>query len=445
MRKIGLCMLILSLVFFVVACGGQSTSTTNNENTASENTQKQESNNTSDANKNQTTEKKTETLTVWAYDYLLGENSALEKAKTSFEEQNPSIKIKFQPVVYGTTSYRDKFITQASGGAGPDVILSDVAWVPQLASMGLLKSIDTEAEGVVDQFFDGPLKTVTFEGQLYGLPWEASPMAIYYNKDAFRAANLDPDNPPTTWEEFRAAAETLTKDGKYGFAYMGGWGGSFDWLPFLWQSGGDILNDTYTQAELNSPDAVRSVEYFFGMVEDKVIPPAALTWKSWDELNAAFGAGLISMYQSGPWSLASLKKADLPFEWGVYQSPKGKRQATVLGGTDWVINKNSTFIESSYKWLEFITSEESLEVLSDMNRISARKDNKEQSIFNDPHMKAFIESIEFAKARPPIPQWTQIDYDVIQPALLEIVHEGKSAQKAMDEAEKKANEILSNR
>ena len=67
-------------------------------------------------------------------------------------------------------------------------------------------------------------------------------MAIYYNKDAFSDAGLDPDQPPKTWQELHDAAEALTGGGKYGFAYMGGWGGSFDWLPFLWQAGGELFD-----------------------------------------------------------------------------------------------------------------------------------------------------------------------------------------------------------
>lgn len=386
---------------------------------------------------------KQETLTIWVYDYLAKDNnSPLVKAKEKFEQENPNIKITFQPTVYGTTSYRDKFVTQATGGAGPDIILSDVVWVPQLAAMNTIIPIGDKAKGVIDQFYEGPVKTVTYKGEIYGLPWEASPMAIYYNKQAFKDAGLDPENPPKTWDEMRKAAEALTGKGKYGFAYMGGWGGSFDWLPFFWQAGGELFDETGKQALFNSEAAIDSANYLFGMVKDKIIPPAALTWKSWDELNSAFGAGLISMYQSGPWSLAELKKAELGFEWGVFQSPAGKQQATVLGGMNWVIGRNTAAPDAAYKWLEFITNKDNMSVLSDVNRISARKDNAEQAIFTDPAMKVFIESIAFAKARPDLTAWGEIDYNVIQPSFLKIVLNNTDVKETLDEAVKQANEIL---
>src|SRR5690606_16355983 len=111
---------------------------------------------------------KTVELTVWVYDYLASDDSSpLVQAKQVFEDANPNIKINFQPTVYGSASYRDKFITQVHGGAGPDVIVSDVVWVPQLASMGAILPITDKAQGVVDQFHEGPLKTVTYNGELY--------------------------------------------------------------------------------------------------------------------------------------------------------------------------------------------------------------------------------------------------------------------------------------
>jgi len=387
---------------------------------------------------------KEEKLTVWVYDYLAkDDNSPLVKAKQKFEQDNPDIKITFQPTVYGTTSYRDKFIAQTSGGAGPDVMISDVVWVPSLAAMGAILPITDKAKNVSDQFFEGPMETVTYKNEIYGLPWEASPMAIYYNKKAYKDAGLDPENPPKTWDELRDAAKKLTGGGKYGFAYMGGWGGSFDWLPFLWQSGAELFDKDNKQALFNSPEAIESVNFLFGMVKDKLIPPAALTWKTWDELNAAFGAGLINMYQSGPWSMANLKNANLSFEWGVFPSPAGKQQASVLGGMDWVIGKNTKSADAAYKWIEFITNKENMSVLSEFNRISARKDNKEQSIVNDPLMKVFVESISFAKARPSVPAWTDVDYKALQPALLKIAHDKADVKQSMDEAVKQANDILS--
>ncbi|GGD77922.1 ABC transporter substrate-binding protein [Paenibacillus nasutitermitis] len=432
MRKLVSGLLILAMMIMIAACG----SNTKNNETVSANTTPKESTGSD-------TPAKQEELTVWVYDYLVNDNnSPLIKAKEKFEQENPAIKITFQPTVYGTTSYRDKFITQTVGGKGPDVILSDVVWVPQLASMKSILPLGDKAKALQDQFYEGPMKAATYKNEIYGLPWEASPMAIYYNKTAFKEAGLDPENPPKTWDEMHAAAKALTGKGKYGFAYMGGWGGSFDWLPFFWQAGGELFDESGKDALFNSEAGLASANYLFGMVKEKLTPPAALTWKTWDELNSAFGAGLTAMYQSGPWSLQELKSNNLGFEWGVFPSPAGKQQATVLGGTDWVIGKNTQAAEASYKWIEFITNKENMNVLSDINRVSARKDNNEQTIFSDPAMKVFIESIAFAKARPDLTAWSDIDYNVLQPSLMKIVMSNEDIKKTLDEAVKQANEIL---
>ena len=61
------------------------------------------------------------------------------------------------------------------------------------------------------------LNYYTIDGQLYSMPFNTSNAVLYYNKDMFREAGLDPDKPPATFSEFREYAKKMTKDGKYGF------------------------------------------------------------------------------------------------------------------------------------------------------------------------------------------------------------------------------------
>ena len=87
---------------------------------------------------------------------------------------------------------------------------------------------------------------MTYEGGIYGIPRGANTIALYYNADMFKAAGLDPDNPPKTWDELYEAAKALTDPAKnvYGLAFsaVGTEEGTFQFLPWLQMAGGDYDN-----------------------------------------------------------------------------------------------------------------------------------------------------------------------------------------------------------
>ncbi len=389
----------------------------------------------------------TANLEIWVYDefYKDKENSPIVVATKKFTDANPGITITFSPVPYGSSSYRDKYIQAANGGGGPDALLSDNVWVPQLAAMDLIVPLTKQLGNKKDEFFPGPIEAATLNNEIYGVPFDAGSMVLFYNKDMFKAAGLDPEKPPTTWEEFKEYSIKLTKsDGSQGgYGLLGGWGGSFEWLPWFWQNGGEIVGPDGKVA-FNSPEGYEATEYFLNLlVKDKIIPEAALTWKSWDELAAGFMNQSFAMCQGMSVMLQKLRANEPTFEWGVAELPSRKEKASTLGGGHWVINKNSKQAEAAYKWIDFISSKENLPMFDQYFRTSARTDAFEQeTIKNDEAQKVFTKALEYARPRPMIPEWTTIDYDCIQPAFMKVIFEGKEIAPSMEEAEKLANEAL---
>ena len=118
------------------------------------------------------------------------------------------------------------------------------------ASRGLLLDLTPYIEKSeiikTEDIFPGPLSSVTYEGGIYGIPRGANTIALYYNADMFKAAGLDPDNPPKTWDELYEAAKELTDPSKnvYGLAFsaVGTEEGTFQFLPWLQMTGGDYDN-----------------------------------------------------------------------------------------------------------------------------------------------------------------------------------------------------------
>ena len=105
---------------------------------------------------------------------------------------------------------------QASKLAGtlPDVAVTEISSVPVLAALGAAQPLDALIAGsggkqFLDRFWPSMLLNCVYDGKVYGVPFQRSTPVMYYNKDAFAAAGLDPEKPPITWHELiSAAAET---------------------------------------------------------------------------------------------------------------------------------------------------------------------------------------------------------------------------------------------
>jgi ABC-type glycerol-3-phosphate transport system substrate-binding protein len=116
-------------------------------------------------------------------------------------------------------TWLSKTLVMFAAGNAPDVVLTGSMY-PELANGGYL----ADMKPLFDQaFFDdfpaAALDTYNWKGQLQAsVPFTLDPKILYYNKDLFRQAGLDPEKPPVTWDEFLAAAEALSKIGVYGYS-----------------------------------------------------------------------------------------------------------------------------------------------------------------------------------------------------------------------------------
>lgn len=386
------------------------------------------------------------TLELWVYEefYKDQDQSALALATKTFTDQNPGVTINIVPVPYGSSSYRDKYIQAANGGGGPDLLQCDNIWVPQFAAMDIIIPLSDYMGDTVNDYFPGTIEAATYNDQVWGVPFAADSMILFYNKDMFRAAGLDPEKPPTTWEEFRTYAIALRDKGLGAYGLLGGWGGSFEWLPWFWQNGGEIIGADGKVA-FNSPEGMEATKFFLDLLTvDKVVPEAALTWKAWDELAAGFANQTVAMAQGMAVLYNALERLDVTFDWGVAVLPGRKEQANTLGGSHWVINKNSENADLAYAWIEFISAkEQALDINDAYLRISARKDAMEQKIAQESDItKVFVQALETSRPRPIIPEWTTIDYDCIQPAFMKVIFEGAEIEPSMADAEVAANAAL---
>lgn len=199
-------------------------------------------------------------------------NDAVEKLVTRFEELNPNIDVAVQPPQGGPTEFTQSVQRQVVAGNPPDVAqltFSDLRYAA--SDLGVRPIDQLFGEQAVDAHLNSgehpyhPRAAVLgdLNGTTYGIPYVFSTPVLFYNADLFRAAGLDPDNPPTNWAQVQEAATAISTTADAGGVYVGcveGSGGG-DWClhGILESNNGQALSDDGTALTWAEPQAVEAV------------------------------------------------------------------------------------------------------------------------------------------------------------------------------------------
>jgi ABC-type glycerol-3-phosphate transport system substrate-binding protein len=134
-----------------------------------------------------------------------------------FAQENPGSEAVVLSDPFGT--WMNKILVMFAAGNAPDVVLNG-GMFPSLANAGyLIDMTPLFDKAFFDDFPQAALATFNWKGKLQGsLPFTLDPKVLYYNKDLFRKAGLDPEKPPVTWDDFKADAKALSAIGVYGYA-----------------------------------------------------------------------------------------------------------------------------------------------------------------------------------------------------------------------------------
>jgi len=200
-----------------------------------------------------------------------GEARAKELAD-KFMAANPGITIRMEVTV--SNGLPERVLTALSSGAPPDIIEVQHGWVNGYAQSDLIVPL-TDVIQEREDFTPAALDYVTWNDQLWAIPYRIETHAIIFNQDLWTAAGLDPAAPPQTWAELQAAAKTLTDTGVSGFAITGGGevGNTiFRSLPFIWMNGGGIVSDDLTTATVNSPESVEALTFYTAIYKIRKSP-----------------------------------------------------------------------------------------------------------------------------------------------------------------------------
>lgn len=151
-----------------------------------------------------------------------GYDAFWNKVKTEYEEKYPNVTIEWVTAPYG--EILNQVINMAGGGDRVDCVFSEMIWLPALEDAGLAAPLDEVLDAdFLNDYYPNILEAHSINGKVYGARLYVSPSLLFYNKDLFEKAGLDPNTPPTTYDEMLAMAEKLsgltTDDGNKVYAF----------------------------------------------------------------------------------------------------------------------------------------------------------------------------------------------------------------------------------
>ncbi|WP_210506275.1 sugar ABC transporter substrate-binding protein [Naasia sp. SYSU D00057] len=294
----------------------------------------------------------------------IGESDEMAQIKKAFEKEHPTIKVELRAVP--ADSMTQTLTTQIAGNNPPDVAFVDASTVAAFASRGALVNLDNyiSRSDVVDpdDYVDVFRTFATFEDSMYGLPIDGESTALFYRTDMFEAAGID--GPPTTWEELEETAAKLTQPDKkqYGLAMFAP-ESAYYWYPFLWQNGGNVLDDE-GKPVFDSLEAQEAAEYYVGLTD--YAAPDYLNSNSYDA-RLGFFQGQMGMYIAGAWfaGVIAEEAPDLEGKWATANLPEGEAGcATTVASDSLVLFEGSDNTDAGWQWIEYLSQPENMALLT---------------------------------------------------------------------------------
>lgn len=283
-------------------------------------------------------------------------------------------------------------------GEVPDLMGLDLIYGPQFTSASQLQDI-TDLIGddpLLETAVEGHMQVSTWDDRIYGIPLYADVSALFWNKDLFEAAGLDPEVPPMSLDDIHEMATAITgiEDGVYGYYLPGNCAGCniFTFAPFIWANGGQIEPAFPGDEAFPNPEATKPVlEWARMMHEEGLIDPAAQA-ETGATFAEVFGSGKVGIMGTGNFNItlvtgaAGIEGQNPDMNFGITLLPglNSGDAASFAGGDIVVVPEGSDRLEDSVDFMRFILSDEvQVEAYARLLNMTTRSDMTDNPYYND--------------------------------------------------------------
>lgn len=374
----------------------------------------------------------------------------LEQLIERFEELHPEIDIK--PIWVPALQYYPKLKTLIAAGQPPDLFTCGDVWIayqlPFLYDITDFVQRD-QAEIDLEDIYPELREACRWNGRYYFLPRWFNISLLYYNESLFDAAGVAYPTADWTWEDYVEAGKALTQIGPDGRVNIWGskithlwWG---EWLILVRQSGGRLFNEDLTECLLDTPEAMRGLQFYF----DKVYrygfaPPPGYG------PDRGFASGKMAMDfggHTGDWVTYN----DISgLEWDIQILPRGPvtRRGGELAIDTIGLSESTRHPEEAWEFVKFMSSPESVRKHVRRGFLSIRKSVAEELLFNraqevNPrNVRAAYEALKYAQPIPRSPDYIELALEIIQPDIDRMLIEGIPPETTCRQVTRSANAFL---
>ncbi|WP_129663513.1 ABC transporter substrate-binding protein [Phytoactinopolyspora endophytica] len=255
-----------------------------------------------------------------------------------------------------------------SAGSGPDLfVISPGDFLRYYNGDVLYDLTDALGDGI-DDFYESALSTRVVDGRVYGIPMESEPLTMFYSVAAFEEAGLSEGDIPQTWDQLLDVADKLTTGDQFGvlFETTPNVYQNFTWYPFLWQAGGDVVNETGLASAFDSPATAAALGFWQEAI-DAGVAPRTMQGGGGGDLVSNMPSGYAAMAQMVTAGGSFLEEGAPDFEYGMFPLPVPDTSAdpiTDMGGWAFCVNKNSPHAEAAAEFCAWaLAGEESVDRL----------------------------------------------------------------------------------
>ena len=276
-----------------------------------------------------------------------------------FEAANPDITVNaIYSGNYDDTRVRALSALSSGEPAQLAVMFSIDAY--DLIEQELIVAFD-DIEGVdpdwLDSFYPALMANGRIEGKTWGIPFQRSTIVAYYNKDMFRAAGLDPESPPSTWEEMISMGQALTNGDTYGLMIPSTGYPYWMFQALAIQNGKEVMSNDGLTTYFDDEAVVDTLEFWLSLSQEHGIMPEGTV--EWGTLRQAFLEGQTAMMWHSTGNLTAVKN-NATFDFGVAELPANVRPGSPTGGGNFYVFEDTTPEEraAALRLIEFMTSPE---------------------------------------------------------------------------------------
>lgn len=366
-----------------------------------------------------------------------------------FEKENPDIKVNAK---YGG-SYAEtmtQVMASTQGGNPPELAVLFSIDLFTLLENDLIEELTPlfEKEDLND-FYDAFMANSSIGDKVYSLPFQRSTIVLYYNKDAFKEAGLDPEAPPENWDQLVEYGKKLTKNGG-----KDQWGleipstGYQYWMfqALALQTEDNIMSEDGKEVYFDAPYAKEAMEYWLSLgKEHKIMPEGVIEWAT---VPSDFLSGKTAMMYHTTGNLTNVKN-NADFDFGVSFLPANNQYGSPTGGGNIYLFKDlpEANKKAAIKFMEFLTEPERVAQWSiDTGYVATRESAYETDLLKKyveefPPALVAREQLEYAHSELATYQNGEVQ-KIFNDHIQSILTGQSSVDEGLEKAQEKAAEVL---